>query len=128
MYKRTSFQKELNGEFAELFLDVRDYIKIVIGNSVKEKQNSTNTSYKIKEGSICSLKVVDDTVVIIWLKADKIDDIYTIFDNQKTKQKIQKIENLDSKTRQMIRYYVQQSYIYLIEYHALKENKKGLKI
>ncbi len=34
--KRTSFEKDSTGENAELFLKVRDFIKVCIGNDVKD--------------------------------------------------------------------------------------------
>jgi len=39
--KRTSFEKDSTGEYAELFLHVRDFIKICIDNDAKEKYSKT---------------------------------------------------------------------------------------
>ena len=48
--KRTSFEKDSNSEYAELFLSVRDFIKICIGNNVKEKYSENITTFYFKEG------------------------------------------------------------------------------
>lgn len=48
--KRTSFEKESNGECVEFFLAVRKFIKICIGNDAKEKYSENITSILSKEG------------------------------------------------------------------------------
>lgn len=124
MIHRTAFLKDSNGEKAELFLEVRDYIKIAIGNDVKEKQNSKSTSYRTNEGGFCSIKVENESVVVNWLKGSLLNDKYDVLKGENTKSRTQKIESLDMKTREMIRYYVEETFIYLFEQNGLKNLKK----
>jgi len=124
MLSRTAFLKDSNGEKAELFLEVRDYIKIAIGNDVKEKQNSKSTSYRTNEGVFCSIKVENESVVVNWLKGSFFHDKYDILKGENTKSRTQKIEILDMKTREIIRYYVDETFIYLFEQNGLKNLKK----
>jgi len=124
MLSRTAFLKDSNGEKAELFLEVRDYIKIAIGNDVKEKQNSKSTSYRTNEGVFCSIKVENESVVVNWLKGSLLNDKYDVLKGENTKSRTQKIESLDMKTREMIRYYVEETFIYLFEQNGLKNLKK----
>ena len=44
-YPLTAFEKDSNSPLAELFLQTRDFIKICIGNRVKEKYRENITSY-----------------------------------------------------------------------------------
>jgi len=124
MIHRTAFLKDSNGEKAELFLEVRDYIKIAIGNDVKEKQNSKSTLYRTAEGGFCSIKVENESVVVNWLKGSLLNDKYDVLKGENTKSRTQKIESLDMKTREMIRYYVEETFIYLFEQNGLKNLKK----
>ena len=110
MKKRTDFLKQINSENAELFLTVRDYIKITIGNDVKEVQNKCSTTYRIKEGVFCSLCAKGDGLFIKWQKANMIDEKY----------KIQEISSLNTTTREIIRYLVKETYPILFEQYALK--------
>jgi len=120
MITRSAFLKDSNGEKAELFLEVRDYLKIVIGNDVKEKQNSKSTSYRTKEGVFCSIKVEYESVIVTWLKGSCFNDKYNFLEGINKKSKTQKIEYLDIKTREMIRYYVEETYVCLFEKNGLK--------
>ena len=120
MIYRSAFLKDCNGEKAELFLEVRDYIKIVIGNDVKEKQNSKSTSYKTNDGVFCSIKVEHATVIINWLQGSFFSDKYNFLEGINKKSRTQRIEILDTKAREMIRYYVQETFVFLFEKNGLK--------
>ena len=120
MIERTAFLKDSNGEKAELFLELRDYIKIAIGNDVKEKQNSKSTSYRTNDGVFCSIKVQNESIIVTWLKGSCFNDKYNVLKGINTKSKTQKIESLDIKTREMIRYYVEETYVCLFEQNGLK--------
>lgn len=121
---RTAFEKDSNSQLAELFLQVRDYIKICIGNDVKEKHNKNTTSFFTKEGGYCSIRVKDDYVCIIWFKGVFIEDKYKKLIGKGKYARNQKVYNLNSKTRESIRYYVQETFVKLIEHKELNSLKK----
>ncbi len=117
--KRTAFAKDSNSPLAELFLSTRDYIKICIGNGVKEKFSENITSYFSKEGGFCYLKAYDDYIHIGWFRGRHLDDKYSkLFGKGKTIRG-QKVIKLDKLTRDAIRDYVQQTLIFLIEHNEL---------
>lgn len=122
--KRTAFETDSTGEYAELFLQVRDYIKICIGNGVKEKHSENTTTFSSKEGGICYIKVKDNYIHIGWLRGRHIEDKYDLlFGNGKTIRGY-KVYQLDKETREAIRYYVSETLIYLFEHNELKRFAK----
>jgi hypothetical protein len=123
---RTAFEKDSNCELAELFLKVRDYIKVCIGNDVKEKHNKNTTSFFTKEGGYCSIRVKDDYICIIWFKGTTIEDKYKLLTGKGKYARNQKIYNLNSKTREILRYYIQETFIKLIEYNELSKIKSSI--
>jgi len=123
---RTAFEKDSNSQLAELFLQVRDYIKICIGNDVKEKHNKNTTSFFTKEGGYCSIRVKDDYVCIIWFRGSFFDDKYEMLIGKGKYARNQKVYNLNSKTRESIRYYIQETFVKLIEYNELAKIKNSI--
>ena len=61
-YETNAFERDSRGEYAELFLKVRDYIKICIGNDAREKYSENITTLYSKEGGFCYIRVKDDYV------------------------------------------------------------------
>lgn len=117
--KRTSFDKDSNGEYAELFLQVRDFVKICIGNDVKEKRSENITTFLSKEGGFCYLRVKDDYVHIGWFRGRHLDDKYNqLFGKGKTIRG-QKVYRLNKTSRQSIQYYVHETLMFLIEHNEL---------
>lgn len=120
---RTAFQKDSNSEYAELFLLIRDYIKASIGNGVKQRDNKNTTSFCTNDGGYCSIRVKDDYICIIWFKGSLINDKYNNLTGNGKYARNQKIYNLNSNTREMIRYYIQETFIKLVEYNELNRLK-----
>lgn len=124
--KRTSFEKDSNGEYAELFLSVRDFIKICIGNDVKEKYSENITTFYSKEGGFCYIKVKDDYVHIGWFRGRHITDKYNFLFGKGKTIRGQKIYKLDKVARDSIKYYVNETLIFLFEYNELRDLKNNL--
>jgi hypothetical protein len=121
---RTSHEKDSSGEYAELYLDVRAFIKVCIGNDVKEKFSENITSFFSKDGGFCYIKVKDDYIHVGWFRGRHIDDKYHhLFGKGKTIRG-QKVYKLDKPTRDAIRYYVHETLMFLFEHHALMQLKK----
>ena len=118
--------KDLNSEQAELFLDVREFITSEIEKyvqKVKEKYSENITSLFCKEfnSGFCYLRVKDDHVHIGWFNGSKINDkLGFLFGNGK-QIRGQIVKILDEECKQAISFYVEQSYICLVEKAALKE-------
>jgi len=123
-YVLTAFEKDSNSPIAELFLQVRDFVKICIGNRVKEKYRENITSYFSTEGGFCYLKAYDEYIHIGWFRGVNIDDKYNqLFGSAKT-IRAHKVYSLDKITRDTIRYYVEQTLIFLIEHNELTKMRK----
>lgn len=123
--KRTAFETDSTGEYAELFLDVRDYIKICIGNGVKEKHSENTTTFSSKEGGFCYIKVKDNYIHIGWLRGAKINDRYNLLFGAGKTIRGHKVYKLDKQTREVIWYYVNETLIYLFEHNELKRLKNS---
>ena len=121
---RTSFEKDSNGEYAELFLEVRAFIKKCIGQSAKEKYSANITSIQSTEGGFCYIRVKDDYIHLGWFRGRHINDKYNLlFGNGKTKRG-QKIYKLDSSSKEAIKYYVNETLIFLFEHNELMKLRK----
>lgn len=123
---RTAFDKDSNSEVAELFLTLRDYIKICIGNEVKEKLNKNSTSFYSKEGAVCSIKVIEDYMYISWLKGSFLEDKYKVLEGKNKVSKLQNVYTLNKTTRESIRYYIDNTIIKLIEHNEILKLKKQM--
>ncbi len=99
MNKRTSYEKDINCPLAELFLQVRAFVKKCIGDEVKEEYRENITSYKTKLGMYCYLKVKDNYVHIGWGRGTKIEDKYNILFGNGTVVLGQKVFKLDKKQK-----------------------------
>jgi len=122
--KRTSFEKDSTGEYAELFLQVRDYIKICIGNDAKEKQSENITTLYSKEGGFCYIRVKENYIHLGWFRGRHIKDKYDLlFGNGKTIRG-QKVYKLDRQARDVINYYVNETLMFLFEHNALMELRR----
>lgn len=122
---RTAFEKDSNGANGELFLLVRDFIKVAIGNGVKEKFRENVTSYFTKEGGYCSIKAYDEFIQIGWFQGNRIDDRYDLLTGNGKKLRSLKIYTLERKSRETIKYYADQTMLILIEQNELKKIKNS---
>lgn len=124
MEKRTSFERDSNSPLAELFLEVCDYVKITIGNDVKVRYNPNTTTFYTKDGGYCYVKAYEDYIHVGWTRGRYIEDKYSLLFGTGKTIRGQKITKLDKTTREVIRYYVHETLVFLIEYNELKKIKK----
>lgn len=118
------FDKDLNSKHAELFLEIRDLIKKCIGKETKEKYSENITTFLSKEGGFCYIKTYEYGVHLGWFRGIHINDKYGfLFGNGKTIRG-QKISKLDKKIKESIKYYIQETLFYLIEYNELQKIKR----
>lgn len=125
--KRTAFEKDSNSPLGELFLAIRDYVKICIGNNVIEKQNANTTTFFTKDGGYCYIKAYDEYIHIGWLRGKHLKDKYSLLSGTAKTIRGQKIVCFDKTTRETIRYYVEQTVMFLIEYNELKKIRNHIK-
>lgn len=123
------FDKDLNSDKAELFLDVREFITNEIekyAQKVREKYSDNITSLYSTEfcSGFCYLKVKDDYVHIGWFNGSKIIDEHGLLFGSGKHIRGQKVKILDLKEKEAIAFYVEQSYIRLVEKDALKKMKR----
>ncbi len=127
--KRTSFETDSTGEHAELFLQVRDFIKVCIGNDAKEKYSENITTLYSKEGGFCYIRVRDDYVHLGWFRGRHIEDRYDLLFGNGKSIRGQKVYKLDKPTRDAIRYYVNETLMFLFEHNELmKLRQETIKI
>ena len=123
------FDKDLNSEKSELFLDVREYltneIEIYV-DKVIEKYSDNISSLFCKEfnSGFCYIRVKDNYVHIGWFNGSKIEDKFEFLFGNGKQIRGQKINILDEECKKSISYYVEQSYIRLVEKDAIKSLRK----
>lgn len=117
------FDKDLNSEQAELFLDVREFISTCIGEDLDERYRDNITSYYSKEGGFCYMKTYHTYVHIGWFRGVHIEDKYNFLFGQGKTIRGQRIKKLDKKTKESIKYYIQQTLFFLIEHNELQKIK-----
>ena len=121
--------KDLNSEHAELYMDVREFITSEIElyvEKVKEKY-SDNITTLYGTGlcsAFCYLRVKDDFVWIGWFNGTRIVDKFRHFFGDGKQIRGQKVKFLDDGCKEAISYYVEQSYISLLEKDAIKKMRK----
>ncbi|WP_419770574.1 MAG: hypothetical protein ACNI3C_01930 [Candidatus Marinarcus sp.] len=125
MLKRSSFEKDCNSEYAELFLQVRDYIKISIGNDAKERHSENITTLYSKEGGFCYIRIKENYIHLGWFRGRHINDKYGLLFGKGKTLRAQKVYELDKTTRDSIRYYVQETLMFLFEHNELMKLKKN---
>ncbi len=123
---RTAFEKDSNGVNGELFLLVRDFIKISVGNGVKERFRESVTSYFTKEGGYCSIKAKEEFIELLWFQGSFIEDRYDLLFS-KGKKKALRIYRLDRTMREAVKYYTDQTMMILIEQNELKKIKDSFR-
>lgn len=125
--RTTAFERDSRTEQAELFLALRDYIKICIGNGVKEKQRENVTSFFAREGGFCSIRVKESAVLIGWFRGSSIGDPFGLLEGSGKRLRTQKAVLLDRETRSAVRHYVLESRIRLLEHQAAVQLRASLK-
>jgi len=121
--------KDLNSEYAELFLDVRVFLTTEIEKYVSkllEKYSDNITTLYTKEFSsaFCYIRVKDNHVHIGWFNGAKIVDTPGFLLGNGKHIRGHKIHKLDTISKEAIAYYTEQSYIRLVEKEAIKEMRK----
>ena len=123
------FDKDLNSEHAELFLDVREFITNEIQRYVQEvieKYSDNITSLFCKEfnGGFCYIKVKDNSIHIGWFNGAKMLDRYGLLFGNGKHIRGQRVKVLDKTQKEAIAFYDKQSYILLVEKDEFKKMKR----
>ena len=122
--------KDLNSEYAELFLDVREFITTEIeklSSKVLEKYSQNITTLYTKEFSsaFCYLRIKENYVHIGWFNGAKIEDRFSVLLGDGKHIRGERIYKLDTTSKESITYHIEQSYIWLVEKEAIKEMRKN---
>ena len=123
------FDKDLNSDQAELFLEIREYLTAEIEKYVEkviEKYSDNITSLFSKElcGGFCYIRTKDKGVHIGWFRGVNIEDKHGLLFGNGKQIRGQMIHKLDKAQKEAISSYVMQSYYALIEKEELKRMKK----
>ena len=118
--------KDLNSEYAELFLDVREYVTSEIesySDKVIEKYSDNITTLYAKgfSSAYCYLRVKDDFIWIGWFNGSRITDKFGSLFGDGKQIRGQRVRLLDEGCKEAISYYVEQSYISLVEKEEIKK-------
>ena len=73
-----------------------------------------------KEGGFCYIKVKDDYIHIGWFRGRYISDKYNFLFGKGKSIRGQKVYKLDKITRDSIKYYVNETLMFLFEHNGLK--------
>ena len=123
------FDKDLNSEYAQLYLDVREFLTKEIEcmtDKVWEKYSENITTIYCKEfcSAFCYLRVKDDYVHIGWFNGSKIVDRYGFLFGNGKQIRGHKVKILNSEQKKAISFYVRESYFCLLEKHELKRARR----
>ena len=121
--------KDLNSEYAELFLDVREFITQEIekySSKLLEKYSENITTLYTKEFSsaFCYIRVKENHVHIGWFNGAKIVDKLGLLLGNGKHIRGHKVYKLDTSSKDAISFYIQESYYRLVEKEAIKEMRK----
>ena len=122
------FDKDMNSDQAELFLDVEAFVmKEIENNSTKaiKKFSDNITSYFCDEfnSGFCYIRTKDNYVHIGWFRGAKIKDRYNLLFGSGKTIRGHKIKILNKTHKDSIKSYIKQTYILLIENHEIRKLK-----
>lgn len=120
------FDKDINSKKAELFLSVREFLLENIPD-VKEDCKEHITSYKINLGMYCYIKVKNDYVHIGWGRGARLDDKYGVLIGDGSIVRGQIVKSLNKTTKGIIKDFIGQTTILLIENDEMKRMRKLVK-
>jgi len=118
------FDRDINSSKSELFLEVREFMLENI-DEVYEDSKEHITSYKTTLGMYCYLKVKNNYLHIGWGRGAKLEDSYGVLIGGGSIVKGQKVEKLDSKTKKILKDFINQTTIILIEHSELNRLRKS---
>ena len=123
------FDKDLNSQKAELFLEVRECLTSEIEKYVDkaiEKYSENITSIFAKElcGGFCYIRVKEDYVHIGWFRGAEINDKNGLLVGKGKQIRGHIIRSLDEAQKKAIAYYIMQTYYILVEKHELQKMRK----
>ena len=118
------FDRDINSSKSELFLEVREFILNSI-DEVYEDYSENITSYKTKLGMYCYLKVKNDYLHIGWGRGTKLEDSYGVLFGDGSIVRGQRVDKLDGKTKKILKDFINQTTIILIEHDELKRLHKS---
>ncbi|MCV6606582.1 MAG: hypothetical protein OIF32_00065 [Campylobacterales bacterium] len=115
------FDMDMNSSYSDLFSKVRSLIMEVVGESVKEKFTENLTSYHCEFGGVCYLRTYPDRVHIGWFRGVQIDDKFGFLTGNGKTIRGHRLTRLDEKNVEAIKYYINETISFLIEYSELKK-------
>ncbi len=120
------FDKDLNSENAELFLEVRECLTAELEKYIEkviEKYSDNITSLFAKElcGGFCYIRTKENYIHIGWFRGVDIKDEYGFLTGNGKQIRGQRVKALGVKEKEAIAFYAKESYILLVEKDALKK-------
>jgi len=120
------FDKDISSQHSKLFLKVRNFMLENI-DDVEEQYRENMTSYKTKLGMYCYLKVKDDYVHIGWGRGARLEDKCNILLGDGSIVRGQKIYSFDKQIKKILKDFINQTTIILIEHDEMKKLRKIMK-
>lgn len=120
------YSKDANSPLAELFLEIEALVCKYVGDDIQKKYSKNITTYFSSLGSFCYIKTYDDYVHIGWFRGVHIEDSYNLLSGSGKTIRAQKIKKLTSTTKKAIKYYIEETIVYLIEHEEMKLMRKAL--
>jgi hypothetical protein len=121
------FDIDMQGEFREIFLKLRDIILPFDG--IREKKNEKQTAYYDEFSAVCFLRPHNDKkrYTISLAKGDKLLKTYPFLQGDGKIAKHLYFDKVDGIDEQLIRDIIQETMVLNMEAYELKKLKKGLR-
>jgi len=124
------FDKDMNSVFAELFLEVREFLKKEINEEeVIERLSANITSYfstKYSSG-FCYIRTTQEGLRIAWFKGIYLQDDYKLLQGNGKKLRFLTIRTLSKEVKMSLLSYIEESKIIMLEKDAMHLAKKAFK-
>ncbi len=126
------FDKDMNSELAELFLDVRAFIIKEInktGYDTKERYKENITSFFTDEfnNGYCYIKTKDDYVRLGWFRGSYMIDKFDFLTGNGKYLRGQNIKEFNTMQKNAVKFYIKETHNILLEHEAKKDLKKAMR-
>lgn len=118
------YDKDMASQHAALFLQTIACLSDLIGEDMKVKYSEYITSYFSDVGGICYVKTNTKGVHIGWFRGAFINDHFDKLTGRGKTIRAHEIATLDTKEKEAMAYYVQESIFFLLGHEDRKKMKK----
>lgn len=121
------YDEDMNGEFADIFIELEKIILSYL--NIKVKKNAHQTSYRDEYKVVVMLRTANDgkSFVSSWGQGAKLAESYSIFEGDGKIVRQINFANIKQIDEKLLRELITESMMLNMEYHELKLLKKRIK-